>query len=377
MNKHIFFDKITASIGAKVAGKKKFFSQSVDSLSFEELVQRTEIVVQMTNDKEASNATGSKSEKTAHAPEIKNDRTSGATDFKGGRTGDAGEIRNESSSRATDINDRETADVPEINGEGTFEVSAVTPAGILDPAFRVEKWVGTGYPTIIYHHGNNERPFDYRKGAKNTFLNIFVKARNTFDANLIVVRAPYHNSSLKEYQEKMTDLQNFMAMIAAAVKLNETLIGALRQHSDQPVITTGISLGGWVTNLHRALFNSADRYVPLMAGAFLGELFLESRYRKMTGENAVGADGVIRELLNFDRAFGVVETRNVFPLLAKYDQFIEYPVQVKSYEGIEVRTIENGHITGALNTRNLRNHVLAVLQTCCPQTRSNTISQHK
>jgi hypothetical protein len=377
MNKHIFFDRLTAAIGAKVAGKKKFFSQCIDSLSFEELVQRTEILVPITNEKGTSNATGNKSGETADVMEIKNDQTSGVKDFNGGKTGDAGEIRNERSSGATDINDRETANVPEIRSEGTFEVRAVTPAGILDPAFKVEKWVGTGHPTIIYHHGNNERPFDYRKGAKNTFLNIFVKARDTFDANLIVVRAPFHNSNLKEYQGKMTDLQNFMAMIAAAVKLNETLIVALRQHSDQPIITTGMSLGGWVTNLHRALFNSADRYVPLMAGAFLGELFLESRYRKMTGENALGAAGEIRELLNFDRAFGGVESRNVYPLLAKYDQFIEYPVQVKSYDGVEVRTIENGHVTGALNTRDLRNHVLAVLQTCRLQTRSNTTSQRK
>ena len=188
-----------------------------------------------------------------------------------------------------------------------------------------------------------------------------MKGRDAFDANLIVVRAPYHNTSLKVYQEKMTDLQNFMTMIATAVKLNETLIVALRQHSDQPVITTGMSLGGWVTNLHRAIFNTSDRYVPLMAGALLGELFLESRYRKMTGENALGAAGEIRELLNFDRAFGKVETGNVYPLLAKYDQFIEYPVQVKSYEGFDVRTIENGHVTAALNNKALRQHVLEVL----------------
>ena len=50
-------------------------------------------------------------------------------------------------------------------------------AGDLDPAFRVEKWFGADYPSVIYHHGNNERPFDYRKRAKNSFMNIFVKER--------------------------------------------------------------------------------------------------------------------------------------------------------------------------------------------------------
>lgn len=68
--------------------------------------------------------------------------------------------------------------VPEMNSEGTFEIRATAPAGDIDPAFRIEKWLGNDYPSIIYHHGNNERPFDYRKTAKNSFMNIFVKDRD-------------------------------------------------------------------------------------------------------------------------------------------------------------------------------------------------------
>ncbi len=86
----------------------------------------------------------------------------------------------------------------------------------------------------------------------------------------------------------------------------------------------------------------------------------------MTGENALGEAGQIRELLNFDRAFSRVKAGNVYPLLAKYDQFIEYPVQVKSYGGVDVRTIENGHVTAALNSKDLRNHILGVLERCRP-----------
>ncbi len=79
---------------------------------------------------------------------------------------------------------------PEITSEGTYEIRAANKSvGDLDPAFRVEKWIGDDYPSIIYHHGNNESPFDYRKRAKNSFMNIFVKDRDKFEANLIVVRA--------------------------------------------------------------------------------------------------------------------------------------------------------------------------------------------
>ena len=39
MNKHIFFDNLTANIGALIAGKKKFIAGSTDSQSFEQLVR--------------------------------------------------------------------------------------------------------------------------------------------------------------------------------------------------------------------------------------------------------------------------------------------------------------------------------------------------
>jgi hypothetical protein len=251
--------------------------------------------------------------------------------------------------------------VPEINSEGTFEIRATAPAGDLDPAFRIEKWLGNDYPSIIYHHGNNERPFDYRKRAKNSFMNIFVKARDKFEANLIAVRAPFHNGTLKEYQEKMLSMGNFISMISASVKLNEYIISSLRMKSNAPIITCGISLGGWVTNLHRSYYNSSTAYVPFLAGAYLGELFLKSKYRKLASEKALQDPDKLRQLLNFNDDFSRVTSRNVYPLLAIHDRFIEYDIQKNSYEGHSVETIEAGHVTGSLNTLALRDHILKVL----------------
>ncbi len=296
MNKHIFFDNLTATIGALATGKKKFFSQSLESQGFSALINKTEI----------------------HLP---------------------GKFQ-----------------------EGTYELEAETPIGILDPAFKIVKWNGNNFPTIIYHHGNNERPFDFRKSAKNTFFQIFVNTQEEIKANLIVVRAPFHNSSLKAYQEKMTDLQNFAVMIATSVKLNEAIISELRSRGCDKILTSGISLGGWVTNLHRSYFNTSTAYVPLMAGTFLGELFLRSKYKKLATENALKNPDALRKVLNFDDDFKKVTTSNVFPLLGRYDQFIEYDVQKKSYTGHPVKVIEKGHVTGALNTKALRNHILEVLQ---------------
>lgn len=298
MNKHIFFDNLTASIGAMVARKKKFFAKSIYSPSFEEQVAAVEL------------------------------------------------------------------ELPTLYGEGIYEVRAKTLVGDLDPAFRIAIWKGNGYPTIIYHHGNNERPFDFKKTAKNTFYNIFINTNETIDANIIVVRAPFHNCSLKEYQESMVDLSNFTAMIATSARLNEKIIKEIRKESTEPIITTGISLGGWVTNLHRGIFNSSTAYAPIMAGTFLGELFLKSKYRKMASDLAFDNPEEIRRILNFDDVFKRRKSQNVFPLLSKYDQFIEYAVQRESFSGYPLKTIECGHVTGAINSKELRCHIDDVLKQC-------------
>ena len=56
--------------------------------------------------------------------------------------------------------------------EGIHEAETNASNETLDPAYYVAQWKGWDYPTIIYHHGNNERPFDFSRFAKNSFKNI-------------------------------------------------------------------------------------------------------------------------------------------------------------------------------------------------------------
>ena len=49
---------------------------------------------------------------------------------------------------------------------------------------------------------------------------------------------------------------------------------------------------------------------------------------------------------------------NLFPLLGKYDQFIDYNVQKESYKGYPLKAMECGHVTGALSTKILKEHIL-------------------
>jgi hypothetical protein len=298
MNLHQFLDHYTVFLGGLLTGRRKFFSQSVDSPDFAALLDTTSV------------------------------------------------------------------ELPPIAEEGIYEVSAESPVGPLDPAFYVAQWLGPEHPTLIYHHGNNERPFDFGAFSKNTFKNIILDHRQTFKANLIALRAPFHRS-LRTYMERMTELRNFAAMLAVSVKLTEELVQWSRAQDEGtnsvPVLLTGPSLGGWITNLHRAYYNSADFYAPMMAGAALDQVFLTSTYRRLTGPAAREDPEAVRQVLNFEESFAAVSSRNVAALLMRHDAIIEYERQRQCYDPACLTVHERGHTTGVLDYTALRAFLLAQL----------------
>jgi hypothetical protein len=294
MNPHTFLDHYTVFLGALLAGRRKFFSQSVDSPDFAALLEATSV------------------------------------------------------------------ELPSIAGEGIYEVPTETLIGTLDPAFNVAQWLGPEHPTLIYHHGNNERPFDFGRLSKNTFKNIILDHRQTFKANLIALRAPFHRS-LRTYMERMTELRSFAAMLAVSVKLAEELVHWSRAQSGARVLLTGPSLGGWITNLHRAYLNSADFYAPMMAGAALDEVFLSSAYRRLTGSAARENPMAVRRVLNFEEAFAAVPDGNVAALLMRHDAIIVYERQRQCYTPAQVTLQDRGHTTGVLASAALCTFLLAQL----------------
>lgn len=244
---------------------------------------------------------------------------------------------------------------PQIKGEGFYEVPAQAPQGEFDPAFQVARWRGDHYPTVIYHHGNNERPFNHWPLVRNTFHDIFLAGSEPFPANLIVVRAPFH-CSFRSYLKHMGHLSTFSTLMAVSVKVIENLRNyAVKKSSG--VTVSGISLGGWITNLHRAYFNSADIYLPLLAGTAPADVFTHSIYRKLTDRKARNNPEALEKALDFKQAFAARQNNNVFPLLARYDQLIRYDKQKASYGDIPVAVIERGHVTGSMAALELRRHI--------------------
>jgi hypothetical protein len=186
------------------------------------------------------------------------------------------------------------------------------------------------------------------------------EARQKFGSNLIVLRAPLHRS-FREYTSGVAQLASFAGMLAASVRSIEHLQAWSRARGSGPVVVSGVSLGGFVTNLHRACFNSADAYAPLLAGAAIDHLFVSSVYRWLTAPAAREHPEALHRVLNFEAEFLRVPNDNVFPLLARYDELIVFDRQKQCYGGRPLVVLEKGHVTAALATSELRQHLLSVL----------------
>jgi hypothetical protein len=70
----------------------------------------------------------------------------------------------------------------------------------------------------------------------------------------------------------------------------------------------------------------------------------------------------VRDLLNFEAAFRAVESGDCTPLLGRYDRIIEYDRQHSSYTGMPLSVLNRGHVTGALASATLRQHVFGPIQ---------------
>jgi hypothetical protein len=247
-------------------------------------------------------------------------------------------------------------DIETIRTGGVQEVSASTPIGEYRAAYLVSQWRGSDAPTLLYHHGSGEQPFDFGRFSSSSFRRLFGTDGGP-DVNLIALRAPFHDGSNKEYIQAMDTLDNFVGMLATSATLIEALTEQVRDAGCPATLAAGISLGGWAINLHRAYYGGVDRYVPIFAGAQLGEMFVSSIYRKLVAEPALANPEKLRNVLDFEDAFTSTDSDDCDPLLARYDRIIEFERQRAAYERFDIAILEKGHITGSLATDALRRHI--------------------
>ncbi|MBV1759380.1 MAG: hypothetical protein KMY55_16355 [Dethiosulfatibacter sp.] len=259
--------------------------------------------------------------------------------------------QNVSSRRVKDWIEIIKLEIPSIDGEGHHPIRVEYDGCVNEAGIHIEQWKGKDYPTIIYHHGAAEGSYDF------SFKRVLARDKNDINANLIGIQALFNHNN-KEFMDSISDLSNYTVMLAASVVMVEQIIKNLRQITDSKIIVTGPSLGGFVTNLHFTYFNTADRYVPLLAGARIGDALIDSAYANVMSENGKSNSELVKETLNFNKDFKNRDQKNLFPLLALHDQIVRYSVQSQDYDIEKMQTIPFGHSTGATRYRLLQQHIL-------------------
>ncbi|MFN3238693.1 MAG: hypothetical protein ACE37D_16750, partial [Pseudomonadales bacterium] len=119
-------------------------------------------------------------------------------------------------------------------------------------------------PLLIYTMGGGEAPFDYT--ASRAFPEFC-------GVNVVAVEAPYQRSK-QQLEAAFAKLNNYMAMLAMTVAMNEAILKAPIFSNCPQTMIAGTSLGGFIANRHHLTYNSADLYLPMVAGTRHGDIFL-------------------------------------------------------------------------------------------------------
>ena len=239
-----------------------------------------------------------------------------------------------------------TFELPEVDGEGLYEFEVETLAGKMDAAISIHQWKGYDAPTVLYHHGASIHPFD--RSFKQAF-----PPESSVNANLIVIRSPFHRKSSSELWEAAVNLSKYIALMAVSVEVTERVLSFLVKTSN--TVVAGYSLGGFITNRHHMQYNTAGAYIPFMAGTAHAEIFLTTW---KAAPKAVENAQVLRDHLNFDQEWAAKPHENVFPVLGLYDALNLYETQGASYGDVPVEVWEVGHLPGAASYRMLREKIL-------------------
>ena len=236
--------------------------------------------------------------------------------------------------------------LPPLDRPGRHELTISTLAGELDAGLCVLRWHGADVPTVIYHHGGSEIPYT------RTAARIFAEQEITTPINAIVIRLPFHRSGL-EFRGVLAKLGSFISMLAVGVGLTERVLSSTPLRGSPGTLVAGFSQGGFITNRHHVHYNSADAYVPMMAGTNQGDLFaaMFPALSRATVER-------IRARLNFTEAWRARDHAKVFPVLARRDGINPLAVMGPGYPDVDVELWDTSHLAGFNEPARLREVIL-------------------
>jgi hypothetical protein len=244
------------------------------------------------------------------------------------------------------------AKIAPLSGGVVSDATVRTLVGDLPAGVRVLRWEGTGTPTLIWHHGGGELPFD------RTISRVFPNGEPV-GVNLLAVRSPFHESR-RILMKSLARVENWAAMVASGVALTEALL-ADDEVMAGPTAVAGYSLGGFVTNLHHVHHDTANLYVPLAAGSAMGQAMMDS---VLGGRCTEAEEATVRALFDFPGDFAAGVGTKVLPALGRYDRINRVEHHRPAYGTGPVAVWELGHLTavGRRGIPRIRAHLLDGLE---------------
>ena len=230
-------------------------------------------------------------------------------------------------------------------GRVTFEVS--TLAGDMAAAIHVHALGAPGSPVLIYHHDAHEFP------PSQTLRAMFPATRSS-ELTVYLIEAPFHHAR-SGAQVAATSLMLHLAVQAVAIGATERLLLSPRAAQASVRVVAGFGHGGFITNRHHMLYDTATAYVPFMAGTAEAELHLSSR---PTAKRALREQSELRSLLDFNEAWAERGHGNVFPVLGSADLVNPFEAAMRSYGDTEVEVWAMSHQAAKKSPQRMREKIL-------------------
>lgn len=202
-------------------------------------------------------------------------------------------------------------------------------------------------PVLIYHHDAGEIP------VWRTVEQMFQR-RGQPELSIYIVEAPFHDSQ-RAAKEACASLLSYLAMISVAIGVTERLLDSPATSSASKRVIAGYGQGGYIANWHHVLYDSADAYIPFMAGAAPAEQFLSAL---PTAPKVRKNAPLLREHLNFDTAWNARSHEKVFPVLGSADAINPFEPQARSYGETPIEVWGLGHIAATKHPERLRAKIL-------------------
>jgi hypothetical protein len=234
-------------------------------------------------------------------------------------------------------------ELPKLTKVGRTPFEVTTLAGDVGAAVHVHTPGMPDAPVLIWHHDAGELP------PTRTLAQMFPDKSPT-DLTIFVVEAPLHDNR-DGPRVAGSSLIVHLAVLAVAVSVTERLLEWPRIANAPLTVVAGLGQGGYIANWHHLLRDTADLYIPFMAGTAEAEQFLSAL---PTAKAARRRPDHLRELLNFDAKWAERPHGNVFPVLGCGDVINRLEDQARAYGNTPVEVWPVSHSAAAKSAERMR-----------------------